>query len=152
MSEEKETQLWLKKITLLKEVANNPQKKIPDVAKECGISRALAYNYLDAFTKVWVTTEDEADFPRKLLKYYNRHVPEGTDPLSKTEVDSLKGIVDRIMKRHESDSPDTDNKQTKEVSYSTMEDNNRREPDLGTNELLLRNILIVFVENRPRLL
>jgi hypothetical protein len=137
---DKEQLIWLKKISLLKEVAANPGGKIPDIARGVNISRSNAYNYLDQFTKVWVVTEDEPDFPRKVLKFYNQHLPEGSDQLTKNEVDSLRGIVDRIMKRHEQgQEAETSNSQSKEVSYSTMED--RKEPDVGTNELLLKNIL-----------
>ena len=140
------SQAFQKKVAFLKEVAMDPDANITSIAKGMGLGRSTAYNYLQEFTKVWVVTEIDKDFPKKILILYNRYLPKDFDKLTKTEVERLQKIVNRIAKRDEYQSGTTinaDSLNTDATTTTVMENYgpNRSDPDLGTDELLLRNIL-----------
>jgi hypothetical protein len=65
----------VKKVALLKELTDNPDSKITDIAKEVGISKSTAYTILQEFSKAFVMTEDEPNFPEKILFFYNNDLP-----------------------------------------------------------------------------
>lgn len=139
----------VKKVHLLKAVTNHQDSKVEDLAREVGISRSQAYNILKEFSKTFVMTEDEPNFPAKILAFYNNDLPDNIEEIDADEVHQLKPVVDRIMKRQLMDEigvkptpttvNETSNRPNTENSYSRMDDN--KIPDLSSNETLLRSIL-----------
>jgi hypothetical protein len=65
----------LKKIDFLKSVGSTPERKIEDIGRELGIARTGSHKYLQEFIENAVMTDNEPDFPRKLLLFYNKGIP-----------------------------------------------------------------------------
>jgi hypothetical protein len=132
----------VKRVLFLRELALHPQKKIKDVVKEVGIGKSQGYNFASEFVKLWGMTNDEENFPDKLVYIYNRELPEDVPILSREEILSLKWVVDKATNQYGDDPQiveDTDIHKETDNTTRRMEDKN--EPDLSTNELLMKNIL-----------
>lgn len=148
----KTTDAFSKKVTLLRLLSSNINSRIEALAKDVGVSRSQAYNILREFSEGWVMTEDEPNFPEKLLDFYNDQIPDEIEPVSKNEILELKTVVDRVMKRSASaaDIPETrdspsgsiesnNSSNMSEDRYRTMSENSI--PEYNSDELLLRDIL-----------
>ena len=99
-STRRQTEIARNKI-LLKEIATNPQSRIPETARELGISRSQTYSILKEFSEAWIITEDEPNFPAKLLYLYNENkaLPEDCPRLTDHEIRQLKPVVDKVEHR-----------------------------------------------------
>ena len=91
---------WQRKIEILKAVSDGTSN-LKDIASRFNVSRGTIHNTLNEFTTTYQLTEDETDFPRKLLKLYNINIPEegGGDKLDTTDVRNLRAYVERARKR-----------------------------------------------------
>jgi hypothetical protein len=91
-STRRQTEIARNKILLLKEIATNPQSRIPETARELGISRSQAYSILKEFSEAWIITEDEPNFPAKLLYLYNENkaLPEDLSSSNRSRNSSIK--------------------------------------------------------------
>jgi len=66
--------------------------------KELGMAPVTAFRWLQEFIENAVMTDNEPDFPRKLLLFYNKGLPDNEEGLGKSDVDQLRGYVEDIMK------------------------------------------------------
>lgn len=92
---------WQRKIEILKVIASEPETPLHAVGSRFNVSKGTVYNTLNQFTTTYQLTEDESDFPRKLLKLYNINIPAegGGDTLNDTDVRNLRHHVERARKR-----------------------------------------------------
>jgi transposase-like protein len=98
----KQQEIAKNKVLLLKEVATNNQARIVDIAKDVGISKQSAYQWLKEFSDAWVLTEDEPNFPEKLLYIHeNNALPEDIPKITPHEIVQLKSVVDRMQGRED---------------------------------------------------
>jgi len=88
----------IKKIDFLRTIGANPERKLDDVSKELGMTSNTAFRWLQEFIENAVMTDNEPHFPRKLLLFYNKGLPENEQGLMKSDVDQLRGILKIIMK------------------------------------------------------
>jgi hypothetical protein len=89
----------IKKIDFLRTIGANPEMKLEDVSKELGMAPVTAFRWLQEFIENAVMTDNEPDFPRKLLLFYNKGLPDNEEGLGKSDVDQLRGYVEDIMKK-----------------------------------------------------
>lgn len=95
---------WLRKIEILK-AACDPEMSLQEIASRFNVSKGTAWNTIHEFTTTYQLTEDESDFPRKLLKLYNVNIPKegGGDPLNQSDVRNLRHLVEKARKREVGD-------------------------------------------------
>jgi transposase-like protein len=128
----KQQEIAKNKVLLLKEVATNNQARIVDIAKDVGISKQSAYQWLKEFSDAWVLTEDEPNFPEKLWYLYNENkaLPEDIPKITPHEIARLKSVVDRMQGREDvpEEPPNSNtemlNSPYREDSYRTMSQGN----------------------------
>lgn len=91
---------WTRKVEILKACADGTSN-LKDIASRFNVSRGTIHNTLNEFTTTYQLTEEETDFPRKLLKLYNINIPDegGGDKLDVTDVRNLRTYVERARKR-----------------------------------------------------
>jgi hypothetical protein len=89
----------IKKIDFLKTIGSNPERKIEDVSKELGMTAVTAARWLQEFIESAVMTDNEPDFPRKLLLFY-KGLSENEEGLEKSDVDQLRGYVEDYYERN----------------------------------------------------
>lgn len=151
MSEAKELERKIKKIDFLRTIGANPERKIEDIAKELSVSHASAYRWLQEFIENAVMTDNEPDFPRKLLLYYNKGLPDGEEGMARSDVDQLRGYVEDYYEKNlprtipDKETINTDNH---EQTSRTMSQNNPFDAsqfvrkDVSTDSGLLRTLLM----------
>ena len=142
---------WVRKVEILKAIASEPETSLVQIGQRFNVSKGTIYNTLNQFTTTYQLTEDESDFPRKLLKLYNVNIPDegGGDKLDRTDVQNLRHHVERARKREgledEIDSLPTDfsNQYRGEptMSYSQQQGPSDKNFDKTTEDGLWRSIL-----------
>ena len=129
-----------------KELANNPNASHDELARNVGISRTMAYTYLDDLKTAWAVTSDDANFPRKLLLYHNHHLPAGTDHLSEEDIERLRPLMLSAINSKEAESafqePMGSNMGGQYATYNDPGPSPGHTPETGTNEGLLKTILL----------
>ena len=90
----------IRKIDILKVVGSNPDKRITDIAKDFSMSQSSAYNALNEFVLNCAWTDDDKDFPARVLNYYNKDVLNTDEQLTNTDVEQLKHYVDEYYEKH----------------------------------------------------
>lgn len=95
---------WIRKIEILK-AATDPEAQLRTIASRFNVSSGTVWNTLNEFTSIYQLTEEESDFPRKLLKMYNINLPEegGSDKLDESDIRNLRHYVERARKREVGD-------------------------------------------------
>jgi hypothetical protein len=134
---------WQKMVHFYKELANNPEASHDEIARQVGISRTMGYSYLDDLKTAWAVTNDDANFPRKLLLYHNHHLPQGADQLNEDDIERLKPLILTAINSKEAEAPM--DMGIPAPSYTSMGDYGApasKTPDVGTNEGLLKTILL----------
>lgn len=148
---DKETQRRTRKIDFLKTVGQNPERAIDDIARELEVTHASAHRWLQEFVENAVMTDNEPDFPRKLLLFYNKSLPEGEEGLSQTDVQQLRGFIDDYYERNipRQEEPINNNEESnRTMSYNTGNTNTNFDPsqflrkDMSTDAGLLRTLLM----------
>jgi len=128
---------WAKKIALLKEMAINPNGRIPDAAREVGISRATSYDYMKEFAKVYRAVEtDDDSFIEKVVRYYNKRAPQDLEEdqyLTDKDVIALRPIAYKLLPGEETVI------NAEEHNTSTLSQTNV--PDLSSNAAILKTLL-----------
>jgi hypothetical protein len=89
---------WARKNEILKALAE-PESRMPEIAGRFNISRGTVYHTLNEFTNVFRLTEEENDFPRKLLRYFSINLPEDAEPLNESDIRSLRHFVEKAKKK-----------------------------------------------------
>ena len=89
---------WTRKVELLK-ACSDADANLREIAGRFNVSRGTVYYTLNEFTNIYRLTEEESDFPRKLLKYYNINLDEGVQQLAETDIRSLRHYVDKAKKK-----------------------------------------------------
>lgn len=69
----------IKRIDFLKVVGANPDKKITEIAKEFTMSQSAAYNAINEFVLDCIWTDEDKDYPTRVLAYYNKEVTNPDD-------------------------------------------------------------------------
>lgn len=130
-----------KVVEFLKAMGINSDKRIEDIAKECQVSRAAAYNWINYFVRDFVLTDQDPDFPRRLTTIYNQDLPAGSDKLDGEDVERLRHFVDEFYAKNIP--PPTDNINMQENPSRTMSYNNVDPTrDTTTEEGYLRSLLM----------
>lgn len=141
---------WSRKTEILKALTE-PESNMREIASRFNVSRGTIYNTLNEFTNIFRLTEEESDFPRKLLKYYTVELPEGVEPINQSDIRALRHFVERAKKK-EMDESDMD---AIPGDFTNSNDNNYHAQSIGmssgtpggerfdttTEEGLLRSIL-----------
>ena len=142
----KTPQTWSKMVHFYKELANNPNASHDELARNVGISRTMAYTYLDDLKTAWAVTSDDANFPRKLLLYHNHHLPAGTDHLSEEDIERLRPLMLSAINSKEAEAafqePMGSNMGGQYATYNDPGPSPGHTPETGTNEGLLKTILL----------
>lgn len=91
----------IKKIDFLKVVGSNPERKVTEIGqKEFGMSQSAVYNALNEFILNCIWSEDEGDFPKRVLNFYNKEVPNVDEQLNVTDIQMLHHFVDDYYEKH----------------------------------------------------
>jgi len=61
---------WDDKVTVLNCLSNG--MSVDETCTQTGLSKGIIYNYRNEFAKVYFCTENDKDFPRRLLGYYTK--------------------------------------------------------------------------------
>lgn len=136
-----------RKIDFLRTVGQNPDKSIEQLGRELQLTHTSAHRWLEEFIQNAVMTDNEKDFPRKLLLYYNKGLPEGEEGLGPQDVQNLRGFIDDYYEHNLPRQEEPIN--NVEQSNSTMSYNNGTnfdasaflKKDMSTDGGLLRQLL-----------
>lgn len=91
----------LRKIDFLKAIGSNPDRKATDIGqKEYGMSQSSVYNAINEFILNCIWSEDEGDFPKRILNFYNKEVPNEDEQLHITDIQALHHYVDNYYEKH----------------------------------------------------
>ena len=138
MSEQHDT--WVRKVALIKEMAVNPNGRIPDAAHEVGVSRATAYDYMKEFANVYrfLETKWGEEFIEKVVRYYNNRVPEDLEQeryLTEKDIIPLRAVAYKLLPGEEAETLIS----AGEPTTSTLSQVNV--PDLSSNASILKTLL-----------
>ena len=90
----------IRRIDFLKVIGSNPDRKVMDISKEFSMSQSAAYNAINEFIFNYIQTDEDKEFPSRLLAYYNKDVTNPDEQLNVTDVQQLKHFVDDYYSKH----------------------------------------------------
>src|SRR5215469_15212287 len=90
----------VRKIDFLKTAAANPDRKITDIAKDFQMSSSSAYNLLNEFVLNCIWSDEDKDYPARVLRFFNKDVSNPDEQLNVVDIEQLRHYVDEYYEKH----------------------------------------------------
>lgn len=91
----------IKKVEFLKVIASNPDKKAAQIGQQdFAMSSSAVYNAINEFVLNCIWSDEDADYPTRVLNYYNKDILNEDEKLNATDVQMLRHYVDDYYSHH----------------------------------------------------
>ena len=87
-------------VEFLKALADDPETPLTDIARDFKLTTTTANRLVEEYiAKLAVASENEKEYPAKVLDYYNANLPTDVEPLNEDDIEALTPVIDHFHKR-----------------------------------------------------